>query len=297
MRGRAHVEVRAGRAGRAQDQAAQVEHLRRGRVDRRAEVDLRRVQPVDAVRVQPGRDARRVGREGPPLAGVFVSMRPASSPSVSNSNARPFFEVVGPDARLAAGVGAAAVDRAAAVAVADVRLAGAVRLRRGDHLGLAVGGPAAGVALALAQHAAGRADRERGHDQREHHRAGQHVAPLAGAPGAARVGSSPRSGRPPPPRLRSSLSVARHPLLLRPRGAPDGGPASCSPPDAGNLATRSPARAGRLRLQRGDRAFAVCRPGARAGTVWGGQASRLRRTGSASTTRDRSDRAVAALSR
>ena len=175
------------------------------------------------------------------------------------------------------GVRAATVDRAAAVAVADVGLARAVRLGLGDHLGLARRRPAGRVALALPQRAAGGADRERGHGHGQHQGARQHVAPVRRTPGALAAHAAPRSGRPPRPRCGHRFGCRTLVLLMAARGPPGrecepvqfSSPAAMlaglgSAPVASLLATPRPAQCARARAFEKSahaRVQAPCRPG------------------------------------
>src|SRR6185503_10316626 len=121
------------------------------------EVHLAPVQRVQAVGVQAGCDTGRVRRERPRRWVLRLDEPDLVAVGLEFERA-PVLQVIRADARLTAGARAATVDRAAAVAVPDVRLPGSVRLGLGDHLGLAGGGAARGIALALAQQAAGGAD-------------------------------------------------------------------------------------------------------------------------------------------
>src|SRR5262249_5641387 len=97
--------------------------------------EVGRLLAVHAVGVQAGRDARGAGRER--RARGVAGLDPASLVAArSELEGAPRLEVVRADAGLVARVRAAAVDRAAAVAVTKVRLAGAVRRVVGDDLGL-----------------------------------------------------------------------------------------------------------------------------------------------------------------
>ncbi len=167
------------------------------------------------------------------LPGVALRLDPAGLVAVRlEVEGATVLEVVGPDACLAPRAGAAAVDRSASVAVADVGLARPVGLRRGDHLGLAVGGPAAGVALALAKDVSRRAHGERGYRR----------APAAlrsparngpgRSPGAGPVWSWPRSGPPPPSRRGRPVWCLACLLLMPSAGARRMAPQrSFSPPE------------------------------------------------------------------
>src|SRR5207249_12174406 len=104
---------------------------------------------VHGVGVEARGDACRVGGEGLCTRAARLDAATLRAVGLELEGATGH-QVVGPDARLASGRAAAAVDRDAAVALPDVRLARSVGRRARDELRLVMCRPAHGVALACA---------------------------------------------------------------------------------------------------------------------------------------------------